>query len=81
MLKISEIIQKTEDMFDLSNAHFYNNGLIRPAITVSPGDRRLLFQAISISVPIKNFQTVTAQPSYYAHNKRFSQKIKSHLFS
>ena len=34
MLKISEIVKKTEDMFDLFNAHFYNNELIRPAITV-----------------------------------------------
>ena len=40
MLKISEIVKKTEDMFDLFNAHFYNNELIRPAITVSPDGGR-----------------------------------------
>ncbi len=36
MLNISEIIKKTEEMFDLFNQHFYNNELTRPAITVSP---------------------------------------------
>jgi len=40
MLKISEIVKKTEDMFDLFNAHFYNNELMRPAITVSPDGGR-----------------------------------------
>ena len=40
MLKISEIVKKTEDMFDLFNAHFYSNELIRPAITVSPDGGR-----------------------------------------
>ena len=40
MLKISEIVKKTEDMFDLFNTHFYNNELIRPAITVSPDGGR-----------------------------------------
>ena len=35
MLNISEIVAKTEAMFDLFNAHFYNNELQRPAITVS----------------------------------------------
>lgn len=35
--------KSTENMFDLFNAHFYNE-LIRPAITVSPGRRaRLLW--------------------------------------
>ena len=34
MLNISEIVAKTEAMFDLFNAHFYNNRLQRPAITV-----------------------------------------------
>lgn len=36
MLNISEIVAKTEAMFDLFNAHFYNSELRRPAITVSP---------------------------------------------
>ncbi len=40
MLKISEIVKKTEGMFDLFNAHFYANELIRPAITVSPDGGR-----------------------------------------
>lgn len=36
MLKISEIVKKTREMFDLFNEHFYDNKLNRPAITVSP---------------------------------------------
>ena len=40
MLKISEIVKKTENMFDLFNAHFYDNELARPAITVSPDGGR-----------------------------------------
>lgn len=41
MLQISEIVKKTEEMFELFNEHFYNNELTRPAITVSPdGGRR-----------------------------------------
>ena len=36
MITISEIVAKTEAMFDLLNEHFYQNELIRPAITVSP---------------------------------------------
>lgn len=35
MINISEIVAKTEAMFDLFNQHFYNDELIRPAITVS----------------------------------------------
>ena len=35
MLQISEIVKKTEEMFDLFNEHFYDNELTRPAITVS----------------------------------------------
>lgn len=35
MLQISEIVMKTEDMFDRFNQHFYNGELTRPAITVS----------------------------------------------
>ena len=35
MLNVSEIVARTESMFDILNAHFYNNELIRPAITVS----------------------------------------------
>ena len=40
MLQISEIVRKTEEMFDLFNAHFYKNELTRPAITVSPDGGR-----------------------------------------
>ena len=36
MLKISEIVKKTEEMFDLLGEHFYAGELARPAITVSP---------------------------------------------
>ena len=36
MLSVSEIVAKTEAMFDLFNHHFYNGELTRPAITVSP---------------------------------------------
>ena len=39
MLQISEIVRKTEEMFDLFNEHFYEGELNRPAITVSPGRR------------------------------------------
>ena len=35
MLQISEIVKKTEEMFDLFNEHFYESELNRPAITVS----------------------------------------------
>ena len=34
MLEISAIVKKTEELFDLFNAHFYNDELDRPAITV-----------------------------------------------
>ncbi|NBI72800.1 hypothetical protein D3Z50_17415 [Clostridiaceae bacterium] len=40
MLQISEIVKKTEKMFDLFNSHFYNGKLTRPAITVSPNGGR-----------------------------------------
>ena len=40
MLQISEIVKKTEEMFDLFNKHFYDGELTRPAITVSPDGRR-----------------------------------------
>ena len=40
MLSISEIVAKTETMFDLFNAHFYDGELARPAITVSPDGGR-----------------------------------------
>ena len=30
MLQISEIVKKTEEMFDLFNEHFYDNELTRP---------------------------------------------------
>lgn len=40
MLQISEIVKKTEEMFDLFNEHFYDNELTHPAITVSPDGGR-----------------------------------------
>lgn len=40
MLRISAIVKKTEELFDLFNAHFYNGELTRPAITVSPDGGR-----------------------------------------
>ena len=40
MLNVSEIVAKTEAMFDLFNQHFYNGEMIRPAITVSPDGGR-----------------------------------------
>lgn len=40
MLSISEIVAKTEKMFDLFNDHFYAGELARPAITVSPDGGR-----------------------------------------
>ena len=40
MINISEIVAKTEAMFDLFNQHFYKGELIRPAITVSPDGGR-----------------------------------------
>lgn len=40
MLSVSEIVAKTEAMFDLFDHHFYNDELTRPAITVSPDGGR-----------------------------------------
>lgn len=40
MLQISKIENKTEEMFDLFDKHFYNNELIHPATTVSPDGGR-----------------------------------------
>jgi len=40
MLNISEIVKRTEDIFDMLNAQFYNGELSRPAITVSPDGGR-----------------------------------------
>ena len=40
MLSISEIVAKTEKMFDLFNDHFFAGELARPAITVSPDGGR-----------------------------------------
>lgn len=40
MITISKIVAKTETMFDLFNAHFYNAEMIRPAISVSPDGGR-----------------------------------------
>ena len=45
MLSVSEIVAKTETMFDLFNDHFYAGELARPAITVSPdGGRGAVFR-------------------------------------
>lgn len=49
MLKISEIVKKTEEMFDLFNEHFYENELTRPAITVSPDGGRRAYGWCSIN--------------------------------
>lgn len=40
MLQISEIVKKTEKIFDLFNGHFYSNELTRSTITVSPDGGR-----------------------------------------
>lgn len=40
MLNVSEIVARTEAMFDLFNAHFYGGEMSRPAITVSPDGGR-----------------------------------------
>ena len=40
MLQISDIVKKTEEMFDLLGEHFYENELTRPAIPVSPDGGR-----------------------------------------
>ena len=37
MLQISEIVKKTEEMFDLFNQHFYSNELTRPATAEAHG--------------------------------------------
>ena len=48
MLQISEIVRKTEEMFDLFNEHFYEGELSHPAITVSPdGGAGLMAGAVS----------------------------------
>lgn len=49
MLQISEIVKKAEEMFDLFNDHFYNGGLARPAITVSPDGGRGAYGWCSIN--------------------------------
>lgn len=38
MKQISEIVKKTEKMFDLFNEHFYSNELTHLAIIVSPDE-------------------------------------------
>lgn len=40
MLQISEIVKRTEEMFDLCNERFYKGELPRPAITISPDGGR-----------------------------------------
>ena len=49
MLQISEIVKKTEEMFDLFNQHFYKDELNRPAITVSPDGGRGAYGWCSIN--------------------------------
>ena len=49
MLQISEIVRKTEEMFDLFNKHFYEGELNRPAITVSPDGGRGAYGWCSIN--------------------------------
>src|SRR5699024_124952 len=49
MLQISEIVKKTEEMFDLFNEHFYESELNRPAITVSPDGGRGAYGWCSIN--------------------------------
>lgn len=40
MMNVSEIVARTESMFDLFNDHFYGGEMTRPAITVSPDGGR-----------------------------------------
>ena len=40
MMNVSEIVARTEAMFDLFNGHFYGGEMTRPAITVSPDGGR-----------------------------------------
>jgi len=54
MLQISAIVKKTEDLFDLFNAHFYNGELARPAITVSPDGGRGAYGWCSVNEVWKN---------------------------
>ncbi len=49
MLQISEIVKRTEEIFDLFNKYFYNNELTRPAITVSPDGGRGTYGWCSIN--------------------------------
>ena len=49
MLQISEIVKKTEEMFDLFNEHFYEGELSRPAMTVSPDGGRGAYGWCSIN--------------------------------
>ena len=49
MLQISEIVRKTEEMFDLFNEHFYEGELSHPAITVSPDGGRGAYGWCSIN--------------------------------
>ena len=56
MLNISEIVKKTEEMFDLFNQHFYSNELTRPAITISPDGGRGAYGWCSIhEMPTADF--------------------------
>lgn len=48
MMSVSEIVAKTEAMFDLFNHHFYNDELTRPAITVSSDGGRGVYGWCSV---------------------------------
>ena len=43
MLQVSEIVKKTEELFDRCNEHFYAGELVRPAITVSPDGGKKIY--------------------------------------
>ncbi len=76
MLQISEIVKKTEEMFDLFNEHFYDDELTRPAITVSPDGGRGAygleghFADLRISVIIRIF-----------HCFLFPERISCHILN
>ncbi len=67
MLQISEIVKKTEEMFDLFNAHFYKDELTRPAITVSP-DGGAAYMAGAVSMRSGMRITNSTEKSTFAPN-------------
>ena len=62
MLSISEIVAKTEKMFDLFNDQFYAGELARPAITVSPDGGRGAYGWCS--VPRNQYLRRVHQPAH-----------------